>query len=384
MSFRKISWSLEAARFRFRLFQWLWNLTGTSAVVLPKWLSNFRAIQSLWHSISRLRNVVRFGGKTSYHLMNRDPGSLHYVESLESLTYALSFLAEHVSRFTFLASTRLLGTGQAVRSLTSTSAATVARDIKACLAFFTLPFFAATNLTVRHLARTRTAAILCNLESLLAFLALSFLVALNAVIRITLRLSWWFDGRLGRLNWRFRGLNRRLCGFDWRLNWRLCGLDWRLNWRLRGLDRRFNRGLCGLDRRFNRGLCGLDRRLDWGLDRRLDWGLCGLNRRLCAHRRRYNRRQNWRLNWWFHRREYLHLANLKNSGARQIHIHDSTTDWFGASHIESFTIAYRFPVPMHVTFLESWIIQILSLGWFLSTRWNRDNKTGQTIAWKIK
>ena len=46
-SYRKISSSREAARFRFKLFQLLWNLTGTSAKVLPRCLSNFRAIQSL-------------------------------------------------------------------------------------------------------------------------------------------------------------------------------------------------------------------------------------------------------------------------------------------------------------------------------------------------
>ena len=46
-SYRKISWSLEAARFGFRLFQSLWNLTGTSAAALPWCLSNFRAIRSL-------------------------------------------------------------------------------------------------------------------------------------------------------------------------------------------------------------------------------------------------------------------------------------------------------------------------------------------------
>ena len=43
-SYRKISWSLEATRFGFRLFQSLWNLTGTSAAVLPRCPSNFRAI----------------------------------------------------------------------------------------------------------------------------------------------------------------------------------------------------------------------------------------------------------------------------------------------------------------------------------------------------
>ena len=45
--YRKISWSLKAARFRFRLFQSLWNLTGISAAVLPKNLSNLRGVRSL-------------------------------------------------------------------------------------------------------------------------------------------------------------------------------------------------------------------------------------------------------------------------------------------------------------------------------------------------
>ena len=43
----KISWSLEAARFGFRLFQSLWNLTGTSAAALPRCLSNFRTLRLL-------------------------------------------------------------------------------------------------------------------------------------------------------------------------------------------------------------------------------------------------------------------------------------------------------------------------------------------------
>ena len=73
-SYRKISWSLEAARFRFELFQSLWNLAGTSAALLPRCLSNFRAIWPLQHPISRLRDFTRFGGKTSYHLVNRGPG----------------------------------------------------------------------------------------------------------------------------------------------------------------------------------------------------------------------------------------------------------------------------------------------------------------------
>ena len=70
-SYRKISWSLEAARFGFKLLQSLWNLAGTSAALLPRCLSNFRAIRPLQHPISRLRDFTRFGGKTSYRLVNR-------------------------------------------------------------------------------------------------------------------------------------------------------------------------------------------------------------------------------------------------------------------------------------------------------------------------
>ena len=76
-SYRKISWSLEAARFGSKLFQSLWNLAGTSAALLPRRLSNFRAIRPLQHPISRLRDFTRFGGKTSYRLVNRGPGLLH-------------------------------------------------------------------------------------------------------------------------------------------------------------------------------------------------------------------------------------------------------------------------------------------------------------------
>ena len=70
-SYRKISWSLKAARFGFKLFQSLWNLTCTSAARLPRCLSNVRAIRPLQHPISRLRDFTRFGGKTSYRLVNR-------------------------------------------------------------------------------------------------------------------------------------------------------------------------------------------------------------------------------------------------------------------------------------------------------------------------
>ena len=44
-SYCKISWSLEAARFIFKIAQSLWNLTGTSAAVLPRCLPNFKAMR---------------------------------------------------------------------------------------------------------------------------------------------------------------------------------------------------------------------------------------------------------------------------------------------------------------------------------------------------
>ena len=44
-SYRRISRSLKAARFVFRLFQSFWNLPGISAAALSRWLSNFRAIR---------------------------------------------------------------------------------------------------------------------------------------------------------------------------------------------------------------------------------------------------------------------------------------------------------------------------------------------------
>ena len=43
-SYRQISWSLEAARLDVAMIVSLWNLTGTSAAALPRYLPNFRVI----------------------------------------------------------------------------------------------------------------------------------------------------------------------------------------------------------------------------------------------------------------------------------------------------------------------------------------------------
>ena len=63
-SYRKISWSLEGAWFVFRIVRSLWNLTGTSAALLPMFLSNFKAIRQFKVQISWLRDFTRSYNKT--------------------------------------------------------------------------------------------------------------------------------------------------------------------------------------------------------------------------------------------------------------------------------------------------------------------------------
>ena len=70
-SYHNISWSLKAARFMFRLFQTLWNLTGTSTATLSRCLSNFRAMRLSWHPISLHGDFTRSYGKSSVRLVNR-------------------------------------------------------------------------------------------------------------------------------------------------------------------------------------------------------------------------------------------------------------------------------------------------------------------------
>ena len=61
-SFHKISSSLEAARLVSRIVRSLWNLTDTSAALLPMCLSNFKAIRRFKSTIfvaSRLHEILR-------------------------------------------------------------------------------------------------------------------------------------------------------------------------------------------------------------------------------------------------------------------------------------------------------------------------------------
>ena len=68
-SYRKISQSLEVARFVFRIVRSLWNLTGTSAALLPMCLSNFKAIRQFKEPISGLRDFTRSYDKTSFRIL---------------------------------------------------------------------------------------------------------------------------------------------------------------------------------------------------------------------------------------------------------------------------------------------------------------------------
>ena len=73
-SFRKISLSLEVARFVSRIVRSLWNLTGTSAALLPMCLSNFKAIGQFKVPISWLRDFTKSYEKTSFRILRRGPG----------------------------------------------------------------------------------------------------------------------------------------------------------------------------------------------------------------------------------------------------------------------------------------------------------------------
>ena len=72
-SCRKISWSLEAWRFRFQVFQWLWYWTCTcsSAADMPVKCHCDMIIIALNLAVSRLHGIWR---KTSYGSVNRCPG----------------------------------------------------------------------------------------------------------------------------------------------------------------------------------------------------------------------------------------------------------------------------------------------------------------------
>ena len=73
MHYRQMSWSLKVARLDAIMIVSLGNLMGISAALLPKSLSNIRAIGKVQTGISRLRDFSRSCGETSARLVNRGP-----------------------------------------------------------------------------------------------------------------------------------------------------------------------------------------------------------------------------------------------------------------------------------------------------------------------
>ena len=63
--------SLEAARFVFTLLRSLWNLTGTSATMLPRCPSNSKDMRRFELATSRLRGFTKSHDKTSYRILKR-------------------------------------------------------------------------------------------------------------------------------------------------------------------------------------------------------------------------------------------------------------------------------------------------------------------------
>ena len=69
--YRKILWSVEAARFDVIMIVSLWNLTDIFATLLPRYLSNFRAIEKVHTRIAGLPDFRRSCDKTSVRLTER-------------------------------------------------------------------------------------------------------------------------------------------------------------------------------------------------------------------------------------------------------------------------------------------------------------------------
>ena len=79
-SYRQISRSLEAARLCIINIVSLLNLTGISAALLPRCLSNLRAIGKVETGIFGLRDFTRSCCKPSYRLVNRGTESYAILE----------------------------------------------------------------------------------------------------------------------------------------------------------------------------------------------------------------------------------------------------------------------------------------------------------------
>ena len=94
-SCRKISWRLKAATFRFKLFQSLGKLTGTSAAALPICLSNYVIFtSSISNKITQMTDVLTLhvtSREISWYLIFADENRLPR-PTIFSITEYMTFL----------------------------------------------------------------------------------------------------------------------------------------------------------------------------------------------------------------------------------------------------------------------------------------------------
>ena len=99
-SYHQISRSLESAWFDVIIIVSLWNLTGISAALLPRCLSNRRAIGKILTRISWLRDFTRSCGKTSVRLVNRGPGVFEHMQLDKSYPWLIYVNADVDNKLT--------------------------------------------------------------------------------------------------------------------------------------------------------------------------------------------------------------------------------------------------------------------------------------------
>ena len=73
-SYFQISRNLEVVRYVFVIIRSLWIWKDASTALLPRCLSNFEAMLSVYHPIQWLRDLTRFGCKTSSTQCGNSPG----------------------------------------------------------------------------------------------------------------------------------------------------------------------------------------------------------------------------------------------------------------------------------------------------------------------
>ena len=74
MSYCGISWSLVTVKLEVYIMASLWKLTGTSAALLSRCLSDLRVIIQSRIQISQLRDFARSYNKMSYLILKQGPG----------------------------------------------------------------------------------------------------------------------------------------------------------------------------------------------------------------------------------------------------------------------------------------------------------------------